>query len=130
VRCIWIRGWAARQFARAYGAKFAKAVAKIIDDLNMLLEFYNFLAEHWVHLRTTNPIESAFPTVRHRTKVTKRPRFPRRRPGHGAQADRGRAGPVARGELPQLVALVRAEATFTDGKLVERPTAEGETQVV
>ncbi len=47
---------AAKAFADAYGVKFPKAVAKIIDDLDVLLEFYNFPAEHWVHLRTTNPI--------------------------------------------------------------------------
>jgi hypothetical protein len=58
-------------FKLAYGAKFAKAVAKITDDLDELLAFYDFPAEHWVHLRTTNPIESTFATVRHRTKVTK-----------------------------------------------------------
>ena len=71
--------------------------AKIIDDLDVLLEFYNFPAEHWVHLRTTNPIESTFATVRHRTKVT-RAQVPRRRPGHGVQADRSRPSPVAGGQ--------------------------------
>ena len=77
--------------------------------------------EHWVHLRTTNPIESTFATVRHRTKVTK---------GPGSRAaglamafkliesaqDRWRAV-----NAPHLVALVRAGATFINGKLVERP---------
>ena len=58
-------------FEAAYGAKFPKAVAKITDDLDELLAFYDFPAEHWIHLRTTNPIESTFATVRHRTKVTK-----------------------------------------------------------
>jgi hypothetical protein len=46
-------------------------VAKIIDDMDVLPEFYRCPAEHWVHLRTTNPIESTFATVRLRTKVTK-----------------------------------------------------------
>ena len=55
---------------RAPARKFVEAVAKVIDDL---LAFYNFPAEHWVHLRTTNPIESTFATVRHRTKVTNGP---------------------------------------------------------
>jgi transposase-like protein len=64
---------AARAFADAYGAKFGKAVRKIIDDIDELLAFYEFPAEHWIHLRTTNPIESTFATVRHRTKVTKGP---------------------------------------------------------
>jgi putative transposase len=47
---------AARAFAADYGAKWPKAVAKITDNLDVLLEFYNYPAEHWVHLRTTNPI--------------------------------------------------------------------------
>ncbi len=55
------------------GAKYPKAVAKITDDLDTLLEFYHYPAEHWIHLRTTNPIESTFATVRLRTKVTKGP---------------------------------------------------------
>jgi Transposase, Mutator family len=64
---------AAKAFDAAYGAKFPKAAAKITDDLDQLLAFYDYPAEHWVHLRTTNPIESTFATVRHRTKVTKGP---------------------------------------------------------
>jgi hypothetical protein len=62
-----------RRVQLAYGAKFAKAVAKIVNDLDELLAFYDYPAEHWVHLRTTNPIESTFAPVRHRTKVTKGP---------------------------------------------------------
>ena len=62
---------AVRAFAAAYGAKFPKAAAKITDDEEELLAFYDYPAEHWVHLRTTNPIESTFATVRLRTKVTK-----------------------------------------------------------
>jgi transposase-like protein len=45
-------------FASEFGAKWSKAVAKIIDDVEPLLAFYDFPAEHWVHLKTTNPIES------------------------------------------------------------------------
>jgi transposase-like protein len=108
-------------FKAAYGAKFPKAVAKITGDLDQLLAFYDYPAEHWVHLRTTNPIESTFATVRHRSKITK---------GPGSRAaglamafkliasaqDRWRAV-----NAPHLVALVRAGATFINGKLVERP---------
>ena len=47
---------AVRAFEAAYGAKFGKAVAKIIDDLDQLLAVYDLPTEHWVHLRTTNPI--------------------------------------------------------------------------
>lgn len=58
-------------FDNAYGTKWPKAVKKITDDVEELLAFYDFPAEHWVHLRTTNPIESTFATVRLRTKVTR-----------------------------------------------------------
>jgi putative transposase len=112
---------AVKAFEATYGAKFPKAVAKITDDLDRLLAFYDYPAEHWVHLRTTNPIESTFATVRHRTKITK---------GPGSRAaglamafkliesaqDRWRAV-----NAPHLVALVRTGATFINGKLVERP---------
>ncbi|EUA68878.1 transposase, Mutator family protein [Mycobacterium xenopi 4042] len=64
---------AVKAFEAAYGAKYPKAVAKITDDLDQLLAFYDFPAEHWVHLRTTNPIESTFSTVRNRSKITKGP---------------------------------------------------------
>jgi transposase-like protein len=47
---------AAKRFADLYGGKFPKAVAKISDDLDVLLTFYDFPAEHWIHLRTSNPI--------------------------------------------------------------------------
>jgi transposase-like protein len=119
---------AAQSFAAAYGAKFPKAVAKITDDLEQLLAFYDYPAEHWVHLRTTNPIESTFSTVRHRSKVT-------RGPGSRAaglamafkliQAAETRWRAV---NAPHLVALVRAGARFEAGKLVERPDGEPVTE--
>jgi transposase-like protein len=54
-------------FAEKYGAKYEKAVACLTKDREALLTFYDFPAEHWDHLRTSNPIESVFATVRHRT---------------------------------------------------------------
>jgi transposase-like protein len=60
-------------FQTVYRAKFPKATAKITDDREELVAFFDYPAEHWIHLRTTNPIESTFATVRHRTKVTKGP---------------------------------------------------------
>jgi putative transposase len=54
-------------FDEKYGAKYEKAVACLVKDRNALLTFYDFPAEHWDHLRTSNPIESVFATVRHRT---------------------------------------------------------------
>lgn len=60
-----------KQFVQTYQAKYPKAAEKLIKDRDALLAFYDFPAEHWVHLRTTNPIESTFATVRHRTTRTK-----------------------------------------------------------
>jgi transposase-like protein len=54
-------------FDEKYGAKYEKAVACLVKDRDTLLTFHNFPAEHWDHLRTSNPIESVFATVRHRT---------------------------------------------------------------
>ncbi len=106
-------------FARTYGTKWPKAVAKITDYQEEPLAFYDFPAEHWIHLRTTNPIESTFFTVKLRTKVT-----------------RGAGSPVAALAMvfklvesaqarwrairgAHLVPLVRAGARFENGILVE-----------
>jgi transposase-like protein len=114
-------GCAPRCWRSATGAKFPKAAAKITEDEEDLLAFCDHPAGHWVHLRTTSPIESTFSTVRLRTKVTK---------AHGSKA----AGLAMAFKLiesaqrrrrmvnaPHLVALVRAGAAFTGGKLAERP---------
>jgi len=119
---------AVKAFEAAYGTKFPKATAKITDDVEELLAFFDYPADHWVHLRTTNPIESTFATVRHRTKITK---------GPGSRA----AGPAMAFKLiesaqdrwravnaPHLVALVRAGATFINGQLVERPGEQAEPE--
>jgi len=58
-------------FKQQYQAKYPKAVDCLIKDEDVLFTFYDFPAEHWPHLRTTNPIESTFSTVRHRTRQTK-----------------------------------------------------------
>ncbi len=58
-------------FAEKYAAKYDKAVTCLIKDRDALLTFYDFPAEHWDHLRTSNPIESVFATVRHRTIRTR-----------------------------------------------------------
>jgi transposase-like protein len=109
-------------FVQTYSAKYPKAVAKIVDDREALLAFYDFPVEHWIHLKTTNPIESTFSTVRLRTRVTKGPGS--RAAGLAmayklllAAQDRWRAV-----NGPHLVGLVRAGATFHKGQLVERPT--------
>ena len=87
----------------------------------MLLSFYDYPAEHWVHLRTTNPIESTFATVRLRQRVTKGPGS---RAAGIAMAFKLIESAQARWRAvnaPHLVPLVRAGATFERGQLVERP---------
>ena len=112
---------AVSRFTATYGAKLPKAVAKITDDLDELLALYDYPAEHRVHLRTTNPIESTFATVRHRSKIAKGPGS--RAAGLAMafkliQAAQARWRAV---NAPHPVALVRAGAAFQDGKLIERP---------
>jgi len=62
---------AIKVFVEKYGAKYPKAAECLTKDRDALVAFYDFPAEHWDHLRTTNPIESVFATVRHRTVRTK-----------------------------------------------------------
>ena len=59
------------RFVGKYGAKYDKAAACLAKDRESLLAFYGFPAEHWKHVRTSNPIESTFATVRLRTDKTK-----------------------------------------------------------
>lgn len=117
---------AAKAFTAEFGTKWPKAAAKVTDDLDALLAFYEFPAEHWVHLRTTNPIESTFSTVRLRTNVTKGPGS--RAAGLAmafkvleAAEQRWRAV-----NAPHLVALVRAGARFEKGVIIEREQHERE----
>ena len=58
-------------FIQAYGVKYDKATERLVKDRERLLTFYDFPAEHWKHIRTSNPIESTFATVRQRTVKTK-----------------------------------------------------------
>ncbi len=112
---------AAKAFAAEYWAKWPKAAAKITDDLDVLLEFYNYPAEHWIHLRTTNPIESTFAIVRLRQRVTKGPGS---KAAGVAMAFKLLESAQARWRAvnaPHLDALVRAGGTFKKGVLVERP---------
>jgi putative transposase len=108
------------QFEATYGAKYPKAVNKVLKDRQVLLAHFDFPAEHWIHLRTTNVIESTFATVRLRTNKTK---------GAGSRS----AGLAMAYKLleaaqarwrcvnaPHLVALVRAGATFVDGVIIGR----------
>lgn len=101
-------------------AEWPKAVAKVTDELDALLAFHDYPVEHHVHLRSTNPIESTFSTVRLRTRVTK---------GAGSRAAglamayklvRAAEERWRRINAPHLVPLVRAGASFVDGQLQER----------
>jgi transposase-like protein len=87
---------AAKAFDAAYAAKFPKAAAKITDDLDELLAFYDYPAEHWVHLRTTNPIWVDLRHGKAPDQDHQRPRLAGRRAGHGVQAHRVSARPLAR----------------------------------
>lgn len=62
---------ALEEFKSCYSAKYPKAVECLCKDEDVMFNFYSFPAEHWMHIRTTNPIESTFATVRHRTRQTK-----------------------------------------------------------
>ena len=108
-----------KTFQDTYEAKYTKAVASLTDNLDRLLTFFDFPAEHWVHLRTTNPIESTFGTVKARTKKTR---------GAGSRA----AGLAMAFKLmeaaelrwrkvnaPHLVAAVLHGVQFKDGERVK-----------
>jgi putative transposase len=110
---------AAKAFDSEFRSKWPKAADRISEDLDQLLRFFDFPAEHWIHLKTTNAIESTFATVRLRTRVTKGPGS--RAAGRAmafklleAAEDRWRSV-----NGPKLVALVRAGAKFRKGVLVE-----------
>lgn len=108
-------------FSAEFATKWPKAAAKIVDDAVPLLAFFDYPAEHWIHLKTTNPIESTFATVRLRTKVTKGPGS---RPAGLAMAYKLIEAAQTRWRsinAPHLVALVRAGAVFEKGLLIERP---------
>jgi transposase-like protein len=108
------------RFAQEYEAKYPKAVASLRQDQDKLLTFFDFPAEHWPHLRTTNVIESPFSTVRLRQRVTK---------GAGSRL---KALIMAyklldmaqkrwrRLNAPHLLPLVRAGVSFVDGIQQER----------
>jgi putative transposase len=115
-------------FVAEYAAKYPKAVASLTADQDRLLTHFAFPAEHWGHLRTTNPIESTFATVKLRQRVTK---------GAGSRT----AGLTMAFKLltmaeqrwrrlnaPHLVAQVRAGVRFRDGLRVERDTATDAVQ--
>ncbi len=111
-------------FASEFSAKWPKAVKKIIDDKEALLRFYDFPAEHWRHLRTTNPIESTFAPVRARTDITKGPGSREAGLAMIFKLMEAAEGRWRRLTGAHLVALVRAGARFVNGELVEGSSEE------
>jgi transposase-like protein len=107
-------------FAGEYAAKYPKAAECLMEDQEALLAFFDFPADHWKHLRTTNPIESTFSTVRLRSRVTR---------GAGSRAAgltmtyklmKAAEATWRRLDGQDLIPLVRAGIRFIDGKRVER----------
>lgn len=117
---------AIHRFAQDYEAKYPKAVKSLVTDVSRLLTHFEFPAAHWKHLRSTNPIESTFATVKLRTRVTK---------GAGSRT----AGLTMAFKLLEaaqrtwrrldahdLLPLVRAGVVFKDGQSVERTEQRAE----
>jgi putative transposase len=114
------------QFVKDYEVKWPQATEKMTKDRDALLAFFDFPAEHWIHLKTTNPIESTFATVRLRTKVTKGPGS---RAAGLAMAYKLIEQAQTRWRMvnaPHLVALVRAGVKFEKGVMVERTEGQNE----
>lgn len=116
------------RFRAEYGAKYPKAVETLGRNRDALLTFFDFPAEHWLHIRTSNPIESAFSTVRLRQRITK---------GAGSRR-RGLTMAFKLLEMAQqrwrrlngseLLPLVRAGVSFRNGVRVEREDQTTEEQ--
>jgi putative transposase len=111
-------------FADEFGKKWPKAVAKLVDDGEALLTFYDYPAEHWRHLRTTNPLESTFAPVRARTDITKGPGSRQAGLAMIYKLMEAAEGRWRRLNGAHLVALVRAGAGFENGELVEGGSKE------
>lgn len=108
------------RFEADYGAKYPKAVASLRRDQEQLLSFFDFPAEHWKHIRTSNPIESTFATVRLRQRVTKGPGSRIRGLTMAFKLIQMAQDRWRRINGPHLLPLVRAGVQFPDGEQVER----------
>jgi putative transposase len=112
------------RFVAEYQAKYPKAVEALVQDKAEISTFFDFPADHWKHLRTTNPIESTFATVKLRSRVTK---------GAGSRAAdltmtfkllRAAEATWRRIDGQALIPLVRAGVRFVDGKQPQRDNEE------
>ena len=112
------------QFEADYGDKYPKAIASLRRDQDQLLTFFDFPAEHWQHIRTSNPIESTFSTVRLRQRVTKGPGSRTRGLTMAFKLIQMAQDRWRRLNGSQLLPLVRAGVQFTDGEPVEREDTE------
>lgn len=112
------------RFEADYGAKYPKAVTSLRRDQNKLLTFYDFPAEHWKHIRTSNPIESTFATVRLRQRVTKGPGSRIRGLTMAFKLIQMAQDRWRRLNAPHLLPLVRAGVQFNDGQQLEREDTE------
>jgi putative transposase len=108
------------RFEAEYGAKYPKAVASLRRDQDKLLTFYDFPAEHWKHIRTSNPVESTFATVRLRQRITKGPGSRKRGLMMAYKLLRMAEERWRRLDGAELLPLVRAGVKFTDGMQAER----------
>jgi putative transposase len=108
------------RFEAEYGAKYPKAVTSLRRDQDQLLTFYDFPAEHWKHIRTSNPVESTFSTVRLRQRITKGPGSRKRGLMMAYKLLRMAEERWRRLDGAELLPLVRAGVSFTDGVQAER----------
>jgi putative transposase len=108
------------RFEAEYGAKYPKAVASLRRDLDQLLTFYDFPAEHWKHIRTSNPVESTFATVRLRQRITKGPGSRKRGLMMAYKLLRMAEERWRKLDGAELLPLVRAGVKFIDGTQAER----------
>jgi transposase-like protein len=111
---------AVKEFEGEFGVKWPKALEKVTSEEEALLAYYDYPAEHWRHLRTTNPIESPFATVRARTDITKGPGSREAGVAMIYKLLEAAEGRWRRLNGYRLVPLVRAGARFVNGELVER----------
>ena len=104
-----------QQFADTYGRTYPRAVECLLKDQDALLSYFNYPQEHWVSLKTTNPIESIFATVRLRTNATRRIRSPRSALYLIFQLILRAQRKWRRINAPHLVTKVLERVTFKDG---------------